>query len=159
MNSQTKSGILVIGIGNPLRGDDAVGRLVARHLGKRNVPALRVLEHDGEGASLMEVWKDEKVVMVIDAVSSHTEPGTIHRFDAASEVPQKRLFQASTHAFGLYEALRLARSFGQLPPRLIVYGIEGKSFGIGQRVSDEVKDAASRLVDRILEEAELESRI
>lgn len=144
----------MIGIGNPLRGDDAVGRVVARHLRERNITAVRVLEHDGEGTSLMEAWKGEQTVIVIDAIFSHSEPGSIHRFDATRQPPQKRIFQSSTHGFGLHEAIQLAQSLHQLPPRLNIYGIEGKSLAIGKNLSAEVKIAVPRLVDRILEEAE-----
>jgi hydrogenase maturation protease len=158
MSSQAKSGLLVVCIGNPLRGDDAVACIVARQLRERNVPAIRVLEHDGEGTSLIEVWKGEHNVIVIDSMCSHAEPGSIHTFDAAHRLPGKPMFLSSTHAFGLREALQLAQSLFQLPPRLIIYGIEGKSFGIGEPPSAEAQAGAARLGDRILQQVELESR-
>ena len=49
--------VLVIGIGNPCRGDDSVGRIVVRRIKRRNPPFLRAIEHDGEGTSLMELWR------------------------------------------------------------------------------------------------------
>jgi hydrogenase maturation protease len=104
----------------------------------------------------MELWKGERTVFVIDAVSSNVKPGTIHRFDAAWQPPQKRIFQNSTHAFGLHEAMQLAQCLHQLPSRLIIYGIEGESFAIGKRLSAKVKNAVPYLIDCILAEAELE---
>ena len=50
---------------------------------------------------------------------------------ASSELPAE-LFRASTHHFGLAEAVELARAVGQLPERLVVFGIEGASFGRGR---------------------------
>lgn len=107
----------------------------------------------------MELWKGEQTVFVIDAISSNMEPGTIHRFDAACQPPQKGIFQNSTHAFGLHEAIQLAQSLHELPSRLIIYGIEVECFAIGKHLSAKVKDAVPCLVDRLLEEAELGSRI
>ncbi len=157
MSSKANSTILLIGIGNLLRGDDAVGRIAAQHLRQRSVPALRVLEHDGEGASLMEVWKSEQTVIVIDAISSRRKPGTIHRFDVTRHPLQKRILHSSTHAFGLHEAIQLAKSLQQLPGRLIVYGIEVQSSAIGTPLSAVVENAVPRLVDRIVREVELQS--
>jgi hydrogenase maturation protease len=147
---QDESGILLIGIGNPLRGDDAVGVVIARRIQERHLPGVRVLEHDGEGASLMEAWKGAQTVVAIDAVSSKSKPGKIYRFEATKQPLPGRMFQDSTHAFGLHEAIELSRALHQLPVQLIIYGIEGRSFAIGGRLSKEVEKAASSLVDRIL---------
>ena len=152
MNPPAESAVLVIGIGNSLRGDDAVGRKVASRIRERNIPSVRVLEHDGEGASLMELWKGARTVILVDAVSSPAKPGTICRFDATHHPLPQRIFQNSTHAFGLNEAVELSRALNQIPPRLIIYGIEGKSFGIGGELSPEVEHAVPEVVDRIFAE-------
>ena len=48
MGSAFETRALVIGIGNLLRGDDGVGRFVAQRLAGRNIPGVRVLEHEGK---------------------------------------------------------------------------------------------------------------
>ena len=117
-------GPLVIGIGNAARGDDAAGLIAARRLGG--------LEHEGDPLGLLDVWDGVGLAVVIDAVSSGAEPGTIHRFDAAAApLPALLRTSTSTHAVGLAEAIELARSLGRLPDRLIVYGIEGERFEAG----------------------------
>ena len=47
--------ILVIGIGNQYRGDDALGILLARRINSLNLPQVRVIEQAGEGAALIEM--------------------------------------------------------------------------------------------------------
>lgn len=153
MSSSSESGVLVIGIGNPLRGDDGVGRIVARRLLERTIPGLRVLEQEGEITGLLEAWKGSKAVIVVDAAASHSVPGTIHRFEATQSPLPGRIFQNSTHAFGLHEAVELARALNQMPQRLVVFGIEGKSFALGGELSSEINQAAAKVVDRIIEEA------
>jgi hydrogenase maturation protease len=92
-------------------------------------------------------------VFIVDAVSSGAAQGAIHRFDATREQLRGQVFHHSTHAFGLKEGIELARALNRLPPRLVIYGIEGKCFSIGERISTEVMEACSRVVDRILAES------
>jgi hydrogenase maturation protease len=85
-------------------------------------------------------------VFVVDAISSNFRPGAILRLNATHQSLQRRIFQDSSHSFGLHEAIELARVLNRLPRRLIIYGIEGKSFDLGAEVSSEAKVAASRVV-------------
>ena len=143
---------LIIGLGNEYRRDDAVGLVVARRLREAAPESVRVLEESGEGAALLESWQDADTVILIDAVHSGARPGTIHRLDASVQPIAKKFFRFSTHAFGLAEAVELARALGRLPQRLIVYGVEGKSFEAGVGLSPEVEAAAQEVVERVLGE-------
>jgi hydrogenase maturation protease len=144
--SQPRSLPLIIGIGNEYRGDDAAGLIVARRLKGRFAYSFTVLEQSGDGAALMEAWRGVETVIVIDAVISGAEPGTIHRLDAKTQPLPKDAFRCSTHAFGVAEAIELSRAMGELPRRLIVYGIEGKNFAAGVGLSPEVEKAACEAV-------------
>ncbi len=62
--------VLVIGLGNPLRGDDAAGRIVAARVKRKNHRFLRVAEASGKGADLLELWAGSGKVIVVDAVDS-----------------------------------------------------------------------------------------
>ncbi len=141
--------ILIIGVGNAYRGDDAVGLCVAQDIKKKSPDHINVIEQSGEGISLMESWKDANTVILIDAVSSGGKPGTIYQFDAHKQSIPAEFFHYSTHAFGVAEAIELARALKQLPPHLIVYGIEGKCFEAGVGLSPEVEKAAQGVVERI----------
>jgi hydrogenase maturation protease len=143
---------LVIGIGNEYRHDDTVGLIVARRLREKNLDGVKVLELSGEGAALIEAWRDAETVILVDAVHSGAAPGTIFRFAARQQSIPTTFFHYSTHAFSVAEAIELARTLNQLPSRLIVYGIEGKDFAAGEGTSPEVEQAASRVVDSITEE-------
>jgi hydrogenase maturation protease len=152
MSAAFETRVLVIGIGNPLRGDDGVGRIVAQCLREQNIPGLRVLEHEGETTWLMEVWEGADTVFVVDAISSASAPGTIRRCDAAHRSLQKVSLRDSSHSFGLHEAVELARVWNRLPRRLIIYGIVGKSFDLGSELSSKVRQATRRVADRIVAE-------
>jgi hydrogenase maturation protease len=141
----------VIGVGNPWRGDDAVGLVVAQRLRTELPETVDVLEREGEPTSLIDAWDGADAVWLVDAVSSGAPPGTVHRLDARDELPAE-LFRASTHHLGLAEAVELARAVGRLPPRLVVYGIEGASFATGARLSPEVAAAAELAGSAVREE-------
>jgi hydrogenase maturation protease len=135
---------LFIGIGNPLRGDDAAGLLAARALRARGADDIEVRELEGEPLDLIEAWEGAEAVVVADAVSSRGEPGTLHRVDAVAEPLPAVLAGPSTHALGLAEAVELGRALGRLPRRLVVFGIEAASFEAGAEPGAAVREAAER---------------
>ena len=145
---------LVIGIGNPLRSDDGAGHVVVRRLRKLNLPDVGTREESGEGAALIEAWKNAENVIVIDTIQSGAAPGTIHRLDASRAPIPARFFHCSTHAFGVAEAVELARTLDRLPARLVLYGIEGANLNQGENLSPEVAAAVNELLGRIQREIE-----
>ena len=147
-----KPNILVIGIGNAYRSDDAAGLIAARRVNEQASEHCSVIEHTGEGAALMELWKDADAVIVIDAVRSGAAPGTVSRFDAALCPLPVSMFRDSTHAFSLAEAVELSRALKQLPRQLIVYGIEAQSFEAGTNFSPAIEFAMQTVVERVLQE-------
>jgi len=134
----------IIGVGNRYRSDDAIGPIIAERLGG--------IELTGDGAQLLELFKQSNEVIVIDAVQSGAPPGTIFRLDANETPLPREMFTSSTHAFGLPEAIELARTLEQLPRTLIVYGIEGENFTAGTSLSHEVSEAIKLVVTQIEQE-------
>ncbi len=135
---------LVVGIGNPVRGDDAAGLLAVQTVGTSET----VVEHDGEPASLMALWQGYEAVMLIDAVSTGNRPGTIVEIDVVrSRLPDGLC--RSTHALGPAEAVELARALGKLPAEVTLIGIEGKDYSFGSGLSAEVEAAVDRVVERV----------
>jgi hydrogenase maturation protease len=138
--------IRVIGVGNALRGDDAVGLMVARYVRQEPMPHVAVLEARGDGTSLLQDWQGADMVIIIDAVHADAVPGTVYRLEPLRQPLPQKFFSCSTHAFGVAEAIALARALRQLPAHLIVYGITGKTFGVGDGLSAEVAQAVPRVV-------------
>ena len=149
---------VVIGVGNPFRGDDAAGREVARRVRERVPGELEVVVCELEPTRLIDAWDGADTAIVADAVASGNEPGTVHRFDATSEALPSREFRSSTHALGIGETIELARAIGKLPSRIVVIGIEGESFGSGTELSEAALEGVERAVDLVLEEAGCTSR-
>jgi len=144
--------ILVIGVGNEYRSDDAVGLVVARRLRQLSIGNVTVIEASGEGTDLMESWKGADTVIIVDAASSGAKPGTIHRIDARAQRIPTGLLRYSTHAFSVGEAVELARAMNRLPPRMVVYGVEGERFDEGTVLSRAVQGSVDAVVDLVLKQ-------
>jgi hydrogenase maturation protease len=144
--------VLIIGVGNEYRRDDAVGLAVARVLKDKELPNTTILEATGEGTVLMEALTAAEKVILIDAVVSGAGPGSLRRFDLQLDPLPTDLFIHSTHAFSVVQAIELARILNRLPPYLVLYGIEGKNFAAGVGLSEQVENAVPEVVERVVRE-------
>ena len=147
--------IIVIGIGNIYRCDDGIGIVLARALQEFHLPHVEVIEQSGEGAQLIETWRHRNAVILVDAVSSGSVPGTIFRLDATREKIPSKFFNYSTHAFSLAESIELSRIMDELPQHCIVFGIEGSEFGYGEMISAEVMNVFEIALKQIVNEIEI----
>ena len=143
-------GTLIAGIGNRYRGDDAFGCIVARALAGRVSRRVKCIEHDGEPAGLIDCWQGFEHVILVDAVSSGAEPGKIFRFDLVRRALPEVFKPYSTHAFGVAQAVELARALGRLPRKLCFIGVEGQNFDAGEALSAPLASAREAVINEIL---------
>jgi hydrogenase maturation protease len=141
--------ILVAAIGNPDRGDDGVGPLVAQRLSGRLPAGSKLVVRAGDLMSLIEDWAGVEAVICVDAAAQRGAPGRVHRIDLAKEALPPDLSFTSSHAFGLAEAIELARVLDLAPRRIVVYAIEGACFDTGAPFTPEVLSAAAEVADCI----------
>jgi hydrogenase maturation protease len=144
--------LVLIGIGNPFRGDDGLALVLVRSIRDEIPSGIHVLQETGDGSELLEGWKGADCAVLIDAVQSGSPPGTIHRFDARKEKLPIWFSHSSTHSFGVAGAIELARMMGEMPAQLIVYGIEGLDFSPGTELSPDVVEAMPAAAQLILGE-------
>jgi hydrogenase maturation protease len=152
MISDHRPPVLVIGIGNPDRGDDGVGLAAARRLREQLPPGAGVLERGGDFVALLDDWDGSLSAILIDAVAPMTQPGRIHRFDLTKNPLPVVFTPPSTYAFGLAETVELARSLGRLPHSVVAFLVEGEQFAAGTPLSPPVANAVEQVVERILAE-------
>ena len=144
--------LAVIGVGNRFRYDDAAGIEVARRLRATHPPGIRILEEEGEPASLIRAFELMTEVLIIDAVSTQGIPGDLYRFDATQQPLPADTFPSSSHALGVGDAIELARQLDRLPDRVAVYGIEGENFETGEGLSPAVEATVDALVNELHDE-------
>jgi hydrogenase maturation protease len=144
--------ILVVGIGNPDRGDDGAGIMVADGLAGRLPPGVTLVVRSGDILGLVQDWAGYDALVCVDAAALMERPGQVHRFDATGGRLPPDAALTSSHAFGLAEALALARELQLLPATVTVYAIEGACFDAGTPMTPEVTAAVVQVVALIVDE-------
>ncbi len=140
---------VVIGLGNPCRGDDAAGAHCVELLRGR-VPSQVELLRCREPAALLEPLARAHSAYLIDACRSGAAPGTVQRFDVCAHSLPALPGALSTHGLELPEALELARVLGALPMHCVLYAIEGQSYTAGAPLSAPVRRAVAAVAADIL---------
>lgn len=135
---------MVIGVGNPTRGDDAAGIEVAKRM--QNTKAY---QQASGSYQMMELWDGADEVIVVDAARSGAPPGTIHRIDPSRQSLPEGMLATSTHSVGVASTIEMARALGRLPDRVTVYGIEVSDVNRGVGLSPEVEKAVDLVVEEI----------
>ncbi|MFF4793848.1 hydrogenase maturation protease [Streptomyces sp. NPDC001276] len=140
--------VVVIGVGNSLRGDDGVGPAAVEALRGRVPDGTVLAVSDGEPARMLDLWNGADTVVVLEALrAGSARPGELHTLTAA-EATGRTAGTASTHALGLGECLALAEALGQLPPTLVVHAVEVADIELGTGLSEAVRSALPELIDR-----------
>jgi hydrogenase maturation protease len=138
--------MLIIGCGNRDRGDDGAGILVAERLRELGRAADTRI---AEPVDLIETWKGADDVIVVDATVTGAPIGSLQMWDGRHQFVSIRT-NTSTHGLRVAEAIELACVLDQLPTRLRVYGIEGRRFELGAKISPEVRLTVEEFVRRII---------
>ncbi|MEV8561364.1 hydrogenase maturation protease [Streptomyces sp. NPDC051917] len=141
--------VVVIGVGNPLRGDDGVGPAAVEALRDRVPHGTALAVSDGEPARLLDLWRGADTVIMVEALRTRSaRPGELHILSAA-DAASRTAATASTHALGLGECLALAAALDQLPPRLVVHAMEVADVELGEGLSEAVRAVLPELIDRV----------
>lgn len=145
--------VLVLGLGNLLMTDDALGSLtIAQLLRDYRFPEQVELVDGGTlGLDLLPRFEGVSNLLVIDALQMGEAPGTVFRLEG-EEVPRAFANKLSVHQMGLQDLLAVAELQGQLPERLVVWGAQAKSIEMGLSLSPEVQSAMTEVIDGILDE-------
>jgi hydrogenase maturation protease len=145
--------LAVVGYGCHLRGDDAIGLLVAEEM-QRGVlpPGVEIRSLDRDGTALLDAWEGCELAVVIDAAVTGAPAGTLHRFDGKRLPPPAALRLSSSHEIGLREAIELGATLGRLPDRLVILGIEARAFEPGAPLTREVEAALPAAHTAVLRE-------
>jgi hydrogenase maturation protease len=147
--------VVVAGLGNLHRHDDAAGLIVAEAVERTATGEVVNIGPIEDPLDLLGVWDGARLALVVDAVRTGAPPGTVHHLelqaDAADRATLPERPQVSTHGIGLAGVLRLAVATGTAPSRVTAVGIEGENFERGQGLTHAVQAAIPVAVGTILE--------
>jgi hydrogenase maturation protease len=150
--------ILVAGVGNVLRGDDAFGVEVAQRMAELALPAgVRVVETGIAGVALVqELQEGWDVLIVVDAVDHGRPPGTVMLIEpdvldvTTLSVSERRDQLADMHLATPERSMMLARALGVLPPTVLMVGCQiADPDAVGRGMTDAVAAAVDVAIEEI----------
>ncbi len=145
---------LIIGLGNPLRGDDGVGVRAVQMLAEQTLPAsVEVIDGGTRGLDIINLMTGRRRVILIDAADVGRPPGQFARFtvDEARFLGSDQHF--SVHTAGLRDALLLAQALDMLPSEVIIFGVQPVHLEWDNALSAKVEATLPNLVEAVLAEA------
>lgn len=147
---------LLIGLGNPLMGDDGVGLAALECLRSdwELPPEVELVDGGTWGMNLLPLLEDADRVVLLDAIQAGTAPGTLVELEGDS-VPRTLSHKLSPHQIDLREVLAVAMLRGTVPRTLVALGIEPADVEMGTSLSGPVGKAVPLLVSHVV--ARLES--
>ncbi|WP_194206905.1 HyaD/HybD family hydrogenase maturation endopeptidase [Superficieibacter sp. 1612_C1] len=145
---------LLLGVGNLLLSDEGVGVRTLEALEQRFLFPDGVVLQDGgtSGMELLEVMASRDLIVVVDAVQSDSEAGSLFILED-NDVPAYFTQRLSPHQLGLADVLMALQMTDEFPRKLVLLGIEPASLAPGMVLSPVVvlaMEAAIAQVIRIL---------
>lgn len=144
--------VTIIGIGNRFRRDDGIGSAVVERLHGALPAGYTAKTCACEPATLVEAMRGAGAAILVDAAAPAGRPGRITRIDASAGLSGQQT-AASTHGFGLTEALALSTALGVAPANIVLFAVEGVDFRHGEGLSPTVEAALPALIDAVSNEA------
>jgi len=147
--------ILLVGLGNPIMGDDGVGIFVIRAL-KERIPSrsgLDFKELSVGGIRLIEEILGYDTVFIIDSIASKSTRGQIHEFSA--EQFKGSQYESSPHTTNFATALELYKKLqpSRIPRSIRIFTVDiNSNFTFSETLSPEVHAAALKLTEQIVRE-------
>jgi len=145
--------ILVLGLGNLVMTDDALGSQTIRELEMQYQFPEQVSLVDGGtlGLDLLPRLEGIDKLLVIDALQMGAEPGSVFRIEG-EEVPRAFANKLSVHQMGLQDLLAVAELQGYLPQSLVVWGAQSECIEMGMEMSPAVSGAMREVISGVVQE-------
>ena len=146
---------LVVGCGNLLRGDDAVGPTMIRHLWDRGVPEhVELVDGGTAGLDVAFKMRGRRKVVIVDAARTGAEPGTVFRVPGEEVEDLPPVTGLNQHAFRWDHALAVGRWLlkDAYPSDVVVYLVEAASLEPGADLTEPVRAGMERALGLVLDE-------
>lgn len=142
----------LLGIGNVLMGDDALGPTVVKLLeaGWELPPEVELLELGTPGADLSLHLDGLDAALVVDTVRVRGAPGEIRLLDKGELLSKKPVLPASPHEPGLREALLTLEFHGGGPRQVVLVGVIPETVELEVGLSAPVKAALPAALGEVL---------
>jgi hydrogenase maturation protease len=153
VSTQSPAKTAIVGVGNPLIGDEGIGVYIAEKLKSAPLPADVVVVDGGT-----HFWGDEEILnhaqklIIVDAVVGGGDPGTIYRFGLDELEDETEDIKLSSHDMGLIEKLRMTRLAGSSPEQVVIIGVEPATVAWNAGLSKEIEAKVPEIIDAVMAE-------
>ena len=145
--------VLILGLGNPLLGDEGIGVRVVEELARLKLPdGVSVVEGGTAGLGLIALMEGYERVIVVDAADMGHPPGHVVRFTPSDAKFKTAGGPLSLHQVGLGEVLALAQALEVAPAALIIIGVQPGRVEGRTRLSPELEGAIPQIIRIVLKE-------
>lgn len=149
---------LILGLGNPLRGDDGIGPAVVEALQKIALPPeVEVVDGGTAGLGLLQTIADRRRLLVVDAADMGLPPGTVRQVRPAACRPIEHT-TLSPHELGFADLLALAERLGMAPEEVQILVVQPRRTGYGQDLSPTVRDRLPQIIETLMAQIECPQR-
>ena len=145
---------VVIGLGNPLMGDDGVGlAALARLRDDWRLDEVELVDGATWGLSLLPVIEDAERLLLVDAIAAHGAPGDIIEL-SRERLPIYLSRKLSPHQVDMRDALAVAELRGRLPDDVVAIGVQPERVALGTELSAPVAQHLDALVRTVVAQLE-----
>jgi len=150
---QPQISVLVLGIGNLVMSDDAVGVLVAQRLqqGYRFADNVEIMDGGTLGLDLLPKLENITNLILIDAVETGKKAGTCVRL-CGQDLPIALQTKVSPHQMGLKDLLAVSELMGHSPKEMVLIGVQPGSIEMSIGLTPEVQAQFDTLISSVLAE-------
>jgi hydrogenase maturation protease len=152
MSDPARPGTVVIGVGNPLMGDDGLGLAALAILQNEWTfdPPVILLDGGTWVMNLLPQIEEAERLLLLDAIKGGHPPGTVVEL-VGDAIPRLFATKLSPHQIDLREVLALAEWRGTLPGRTVALGVQPERVELATELSQPVAHALPALVRRAVE--------
>jgi hydrogenase maturation protease len=149
--------LLVLGLGNDILTDDAVGLLIVRELRPKlgGYPSIDIRETTEMGLALLDFITGYRAVVIVDSIQTgKASPGSLHQLDASA---LHELTGRTPHFVGVSETLALGQKLGLAMPTLVrIFAIEVEDpFTLGTALTPALQSALPGIVQQIADSLQM----
>lgn len=144
------SGSAVIGLGNPLMGDDGFGLVaLARLRDEWTLEGVELADGGTWGMSLLPLIEDSERLVLLDAIAAGAVPGEVVVLER-DRLPIYLTRKLSPHQVDLSDVLAAAEWRGKLPAETVAIGVQPQSVALGLELSPAVDRAVDAAVGVVI---------
>jgi len=146
---------LILGFGNPILTDDAVGIRIAEEL-QEEFPDITVEATSEAGLSILdEVTGYDKLVIIDSIKTGKGKPGELYKLTLEDLQPRSDF--SSSHGLDIATAFKLGEMLGYpLPREVSIYAVEVKdNTTFGEEFTPEIEKSIPLIIRRIVKEERL----